>query len=149
MDGIAGYACPPGTFCPPGSSFPLGCPPGTYNPSEAMEECEDCLPGFICPGNTTFPEECPVYHYCPPGSATGSTCPIGTYGSRVSVKNGYALVVTNAQFGTTEEEAGGNYELQDMYIKYCHIQLERFQVGSPVDEEIGAVFRKTSVAYSK
>lgn len=88
VDGITGYMCPPGTYCPAGSSSPLGCPPGKYNPSEAMEDCEDCLPGFVCPGNTTFPEECPVYHYCPPGSATGTTCPIGTFGSRVSVKLG-------------------------------------------------------------
>lgn len=86
VDGVTGYACPPGTYCPAGSSFPLGCPPGTYNPSEAMEECEECLPGFICPGNTTFPEECPVYHFCPPGSATGTTCPVGTYGARVSMR---------------------------------------------------------------
>lgn len=83
VDGITGYECPNGTYCPVGSSFPLGCAPGTYNPSEAMGECTECLPGSICPGNSTAPEECPIYHYCPAGSATGVTCPAGTHGSRV------------------------------------------------------------------
>ncbi len=86
MDGITGYECPNGTYCPAGSSFPLGCAPGTYNPSEAMGECTECLPGSICPGNSTVPEECPIYHYCPAGSATGVTCPAGTHGSRVSAE---------------------------------------------------------------
>ncbi|CAN0585188.1 unnamed protein product, partial [Ectocarpus sp. 12 AP-2014] len=74
VDGVTGYPCPRGTYCPAGSSFPHGCAPGTYNPSEAMEACVDCLPGKICPGNTTTPEECPEYHYCPAGSATGIIC---------------------------------------------------------------------------
>ncbi|CAN0544698.1 unnamed protein product, partial [Ectocarpus sp. 12 AP-2014] len=82
VDGVTGYPCPRGTYCPAGSSFPHGCAPGTYNPSVAMEACVDCLPGKICPGNTTTPEECPEYHYCPAGSATGIICPTGTYSDR-------------------------------------------------------------------
>lgn len=87
VDGITGYECPRGTYCPAGSSFPIGCPPGSYNPSEAMEVCATCTAGSICPGNSTAPEECPIYHYCPAGSAAGITCPAGTYGSRVRTRS--------------------------------------------------------------
>lgn len=84
VDGITGYECPRGSYCPAGSAYPIGCPPGTYNPSEAMGECAECLAGSVCPGNSTTPEECPLYHYCPAASASGILCPGGTYGARVS-----------------------------------------------------------------
>ena len=86
VDGITGYECPRGTYCPTGSSFPVGCAPGSYNPSVAMEECTTCTAGSVCPGNSTAPEECPIYHYCPAGSAVGTPCPAGTYGERVSAR---------------------------------------------------------------
>lgn len=101
MDGITGYECPRGTYCPAGSSFPLGCPPGTYNPSEAMEECADCLAGSICPGNSTTLEECPEFHYCPAGSAAGITCPTGTFGSRVSEYTTKTVVFQRNMDGTS------------------------------------------------
>lgn len=83
VDGITGYECPQGTYCPEGSSAPLGCPPGTYNPSMAMGNCTECPAGSICLNNATTPAECPMYHYCPAGSSEGTMCPAGTYGNRV------------------------------------------------------------------
>ena len=40
-----GGPCPAGYYCPNGTSFPLGCEAGTYNPSEGQWECLDCEPG--------------------------------------------------------------------------------------------------------
>ncbi|CAM9288316.1 unnamed protein product, partial [Sphacelaria rigidula] len=74
-----GYECPRGTYCPEGSSAALGCPPGTYNPSVAMENCTECPAGSICLNNATVPAECPMYHFCPAGSSEGTLCPAGTY----------------------------------------------------------------------
>ncbi|CAM9728195.1 unnamed protein product, partial [Laminaria digitata] len=86
VDGITGYECPRGTYCPAGSSFPIGCSPGSYNPSKVMESCTECSAGSVCAGNTTTPEDCPVYQYCPAGSAAGIQCPSGTYGSRTDLQ---------------------------------------------------------------
>lgn len=84
VDGTTGYECPQGTYCPAGSSAPLGCPPGTYNPSKAMGSCTQCPSGYLCSANATAPAECPVYRYCPAGSWEGIPCPLGTHGARVS-----------------------------------------------------------------
>ncbi|XP_077985305.1 uncharacterized protein LOC144439945 [Glandiceps talaboti] len=62
-----GGPCPIGHFCPNGTSFPLGCLPGTYNPSEGQAECLDCEAGYWCPANaSTYTDTpCPTGHYCP------------------------------------------------------------------------------------
>ncbi|CAM9294549.1 unnamed protein product, partial [Choristocarpus tenellus] len=85
VDGSTGFECPQGTYCPWGSSSPIGCPAGFYNPSEAMQNCTVCPPGLVCPGNSTFPEDCPEFYYCPEGSSVGTPCPAGTYGKRVNL----------------------------------------------------------------
>ena len=45
-NGLGGYACLAGTFCPRGSTHPNPCFPGTYNPSPAQGACLDCPEGL-------------------------------------------------------------------------------------------------------
>ncbi|CEM28618.1 unnamed protein product [Vitrella brassicaformis CCMP3155] len=79
--------CPRGAYCPEGSSYPLLCPPGTFNPDQnEVDEtaCDPCTAGYACPfagmtaGNTV---KCATGHYCPEGTryATQFPCPRGTY----------------------------------------------------------------------
>ena len=49
-----GYICPPGTYCPQGSSFPLSCPQGTYNLHEGGSSLSACR---LCPENTYNDQE--------------------------------------------------------------------------------------------
>ncbi|XP_071807027.1 uncharacterized protein, partial [Asterias amurensis] len=77
-----GGPCPAGHYCPMGTSFPLGCDAGTYNPLEGQYECQDCEEGFWCPENsTTASLLCPKGHYCPSGTKypTQYPCPKGYY----------------------------------------------------------------------
>jgi len=41
--------CPKGNYCPPGSSSPIPCPPGTYQKDIAKSSCIQCPIGFYCP----------------------------------------------------------------------------------------------------
>ena len=63
--------------CPP----QVGCPPGTYQPSDARASCVTCPAGGVCPGNNTLWKDCPLGYYCPAGSAVGTFCPAGTFGN--------------------------------------------------------------------
>ncbi|XP_022100039.1 zonadhesin-like [Acanthaster planci] len=77
-----GGPCPAGHYCPRGTSFPLGCLSGTYNPLRGQSECLDCEAGFWCPENSTAADQpCPRGHYCPNGTAyaTQYPCPKGYY----------------------------------------------------------------------
>ncbi|XP_070551431.1 multiple epidermal growth factor-like domains protein 6 [Ptychodera flava] len=78
-----GGPCPAGHFCPNGTSFPLGCLPGTYNSLEGQVECLPCEPGYWCPANATtyLSTVCPAGHYCPASTqySTQYPCPAGTY----------------------------------------------------------------------
>lgn len=43
--------CPPGFYCPEGTSDPMPCQPGTFNPLEgqdALADCRPCYPGKAC-----------------------------------------------------------------------------------------------------
>ncbi|KAL8012133.1 putative tyrosine-protein kinase ephrin type A/B receptor [Plasmopara halstedii] len=44
-----GYPCPPGFYCPAGSSLEIACPRGTYQPSYEGKNASACL---LCPDNT-------------------------------------------------------------------------------------------------
>ena len=58
-DGIQGYVCTPGYYCPAGSTVPLGCDSGTFNQNYGQETCQDCLVGMMCPDvNMTYPLPC-------------------------------------------------------------------------------------------
>ena len=78
-----GGPCPMGHYCHNGTSYPLGCPPGTYNPTTGLSACLTCPVGYFCPENSTdysiYP--CPTGHYCPAGTshATEYPCDLGYY----------------------------------------------------------------------
>lgn len=77
--------CPPGSYCPVGSSAAIGCPPGfkTYSTGQiSLSACEVCSRGYYCShfGNING-TVCPAGYYCPEGTATylAFPCPGGTY----------------------------------------------------------------------
>ena len=102
-NGPFGGPCPEGSYCPPGSSAPLKCPPGTYSdkthsisltecqhcppgsccPHAGMKEPEKCTEGYYCPGNLSSCEpiehKCQPGHYCPTNSSYQIVCPSGYY----------------------------------------------------------------------
>lgn len=88
---ISGGPCPVGHFCPNGTSNPLGCHAGTYNPSEGKEQCDKCPSGFFCPENSTdFASNiCPTGHYCPDGTkhANEYPCEKGFYNDATGKKS--------------------------------------------------------------
>ena len=90
-DGITGNLCPPGRYCPEGSSEGKNCSVGTYNPSSgqaANSACLDCLGGYYCAseGLSTPTGSCAAGYYCQsgastptPSDSTGGVCPVGMY----------------------------------------------------------------------
>eukprot|EP00767_Chilomastix_cuspidata_P000870 gnl/Chilomastix_cuspidata/1248.p1 GENE.gnl/Chilomastix_cuspidata/1248~~gnl/Chilomastix_cuspidata/1248.p1 ORF type:complete len:6697 (-),score=752.02 gnl/Chilomastix_cuspidata/1248:22-17397(-) len=77
--------CPVGNYCPRGSSYPIPCPPGTYNPSTGSFDVSACLP---CPAGKSCPQhgmsstnDCTAGHFCPQWTIfpTDFKCPEGTY----------------------------------------------------------------------
>ena len=84
--------CPPGHYCPEGSSSPTQCPPGTNSSSTGltmMSNCPPCTRGYYCPLNGTVyaTRSCLAGYYCPTGTATledsiicptGAHCPFGS-----------------------------------------------------------------------
>ena len=73
------FACPSGHYCLNGTGVPIGCPPGTFQPSSGRWYCNECTAGSYCAGNTSLLQPCPPYSYCPNGTITPITCPNGTY----------------------------------------------------------------------
>jgi hypothetical protein len=75
------YICPVGQYCPTGSSGPIDCAPGTYNPIRGQAECWVCPAGFTCAGSTADPEQCERGYKCPGGNTPDDMIPCaeGTY----------------------------------------------------------------------
>ena len=90
-ESTTGYPCIAGYYCPEGTSTPLLCLPGTYNPLTAQGECFECPEGFYClEGTMSFNNSlCPVGHYCPNGTrhAHEYPCPAGTYGNTEGLRS--------------------------------------------------------------
>ncbi|RUS80924.1 hypothetical protein EGW08_011305, partial [Elysia chlorotica] len=107
-DGLTGYECLPGYYCPKGSDQGTKCPAGTFSDGLGLEnvtECQQCTPGTYCDvdgltapaGNCTpghyctlgsdtqspigqaYGDYCPSGHYCPEGTGSPVPCPSGTY----------------------------------------------------------------------
>ena len=58
-DNIEGYVCPAGHFCVAGALVEEGCPIGTFQPSQGMDNCTVCPAGYMCPDvNMTMAEDC-------------------------------------------------------------------------------------------
>ncbi|XP_050179054.1 multiple epidermal growth factor-like domains protein 6 isoform X3 [Myiozetetes cayanensis] len=78
-DGIHGYRCPRGFYCPAGSGLELPCEPGTFSPVPGAGTCLPCPPGMVCGSAATVePLTCPRGYYCPAGTAAPLPCPEGT-----------------------------------------------------------------------
>lgn len=87
-----GFKCPNGSFCRPGSAFPVDCLAGYY--CEGAETQLPCPAGYYCPERSPSPIPCPEGHYCDPanrcyndsyhqdaGACYPNICPLGEYQS--------------------------------------------------------------------
>ncbi|CAH1797046.1 unnamed protein product, partial [Owenia fusiformis] len=87
-------ACPPGSYCPPGTEDAMQnlCPPGTYSNKTSLQnetQCTPCDPGMCCTGqgNTEPLQQCSPGHRCilgaetctPTDGVTGDICPEGLF----------------------------------------------------------------------
>ena len=68
--------CPPGHYCPEGTSFAFEwpCPVGSYGPNmnlHNVSQCELCPPGRYCPNAGTSSE---IAYPCAPGKCVPSSC---------------------------------------------------------------------------
>ena len=108
MDGITGWPCPSGQYCPSGSTTGVDCPPGTFNNDTGLvseEQCQECPPGSYCssyglsvptglcfagyyctggaidpnPNSETYGSRCLPGQHCLEGSSFPEPCPVGTY----------------------------------------------------------------------
>ncbi|XP_023817540.1 zonadhesin-like isoform X2 [Oryzias latipes] len=115
-DGLRGFSCPLGYFCPVGTSVPKPCPKGTFSDQRGLvddTECQSCSPGFYCsesglssvsgpclpgfvclegsqsaaPVSGDFGGACPVGHYCSEGTSVPSPCPPGFYQNEAGGKS--------------------------------------------------------------
>lgn len=57
-----GEACTDDTFCPQGSTWPMTCRTGYYQPSNGQGKCIVCPAGYYCYGGDK--ESCPVGYVC-------------------------------------------------------------------------------------
>lgn len=94
--GVVGMAvatgCPPGSYCPTGSTVPIACPKGSYSNQGGLRnstDCTSCTPGYYCAttGLMAPSGQCKAGYYCIAGSylpdptatvvTTGDICPPG------------------------------------------------------------------------
>ncbi|XP_070399343.1 multiple epidermal growth factor-like domains protein 6 [Nothobranchius furzeri] len=108
LDGLFGFLCPLGHYCPSGTTAPKVCPEGRWSNSSGLQSewnCKTCSGGFYCDSAgitkpTGFCREgyyctegavtptptdgvtggpCPEGHYCPEGTVQPVPCDPGTY----------------------------------------------------------------------
>ena len=81
-----GGKCPPGNYCPEGSTDPFPCDPGTYYGGDGATNSSACVPctdGSFCntSGLAAPDGQCSAGYYCPPGQSVGTpslyVCPLG------------------------------------------------------------------------
>ncbi|KAG8141531.1 hypothetical protein E2320_007142, partial [Naja naja] len=77
-DGIHGYRCPKGFYCPQGASSEVPCEPGMFSPTDGASVCLPCPAGTACRHAATVePAICPHGYYCPAETAMPIPCPAG------------------------------------------------------------------------
>lgn len=76
-------ACFAGHYCPPGSTYPISSPVGTFAGETGAVAATMCFPGTYTPLKSTVAcEICPAGHSCPNfGTYVPTLCPHGTYRS--------------------------------------------------------------------
>ncbi|RUS80922.1 hypothetical protein EGW08_011303, partial [Elysia chlorotica] len=114
-DNIEGYVCPAGHFCVAGALVEEGCPIGTFQPSQGMDNCTVCPAGYMCPDvNMTMADDCQSGYYCPEGELI--PCPAGTYNN----KTGMSLVThcTDCSTGQFCEGVGNSFPNDDCDAGY-------------------------------
>jgi len=105
--------CPPGNYCPRGSTAPIICPAGYFCPAGTQDYCaaggvggcdatppQACLPGTFSPvrglSDSSQCETCPAGSYCPAPSVYPTPCPPGTYSSSFGAVNSGTCVLCDA-----------------------------------------------------
>ncbi|ETE62183.1 Multiple epidermal growth factor-like domains protein 6, partial [Ophiophagus hannah] len=77
-DGIHGYRCPKGFYCPQGTSSEVPCEPGMFSPTDGASVCLPCPAGTTCRRAAMVePAICPRGYYCPAQTAMPIPCPAG------------------------------------------------------------------------
>ncbi|XP_026534414.1 neurogenic locus notch homolog protein 4-like [Notechis scutatus] len=77
-DGIHGYRCPKGFYCPQGASSEVPCEPGMFSPTDGASVCLPCPAGTACRRAAMVePAICPRGYYCPAQTAMPIPCPAG------------------------------------------------------------------------
>jgi len=71
------HFCPPGYYCPKGTTSKIKCPIGTYNRLKGRKSLLDCQAvegGYYVDveASITWVGECAVGHYCPDGSTSAT-----------------------------------------------------------------------------
>ncbi|KFG30653.1 GCC2 and GCC3 domain-containing protein [Toxoplasma gondii p89] len=107
-DGVHGYICPPGAYCPAGARSPVPCPAGRFNAEAgAGDEATGCLP---CPAGT-FSDE--------PGATSCSTCG----GTSTSLEGQQSCACLGA--GRTFQKQEGTCVCRNFYEFYSSTLLAR------------------------
>ena len=79
---LTGGRCPPGSYCPLGSSYPRVCDGGSYCGVYGLSAPSGpCDAGYYCDGGEILPNPttglCPPGYYCEQQSTTPTPCPAG------------------------------------------------------------------------
>ena len=117
--------CPPGHYCPEGSSSPIQCPPGTNSSALGLtseSDCPSCVKGYYCPlsGTVLATRKCLAGYYCPSGTANPTdddtlVCPTGSY---CPVGSDYPIA---CPAGTYQDERGNNTCKACLSGHYCEV----------------------------
>eukprot|EP00347_Sterkiella_histriomuscorum_P024098 403332318 len=118
--------CPPGYYCPEGTTNPIRCKDGMYCP-EGAEYFRTCRGGYYCSEATNYQEEiCPTNYKCPRGSSTPQLCDgrlICKEGSEIGLVCSAGSFVQKSEYGFIDECLScpiGKYStMSDITCKNC------------------------------
>ncbi|XP_070551430.1 uncharacterized protein [Ptychodera flava] len=138
------FTCPQGFHCPLGSSQPMLCPRGEYQPIAGQATCDPCPAGSYCDphelGNVTgiiVPMDCIPGHYCPEGTeyAEQFKCDIGTFSNKTNLAS--KAECTNCTAGYYCDEEGMTAPKDQCHAgHYC---TRRAETPTPTDGATGDI----------
>ncbi|KAE9138231.1 hypothetical protein PF007_g1495 [Phytophthora fragariae] len=132
-----GYPCPPGYYCPAGSSSEIACPSGTYQPIYKASNASACL---LCPANSY--QNAPGQSSCLPCStsayagagATKCTC-VGSHRA-FQMTDGYCICEPGYEFYDQDmilrSDEDGDVDCQPIVYDRCSSSQVRSDSGSCV-----------------